>query len=164
MNFNLHAWQIEGYVKLTPNFAKKLNKIIKLKFKSINNFSKICKVNRKSIENICQRRDRRHKGFTKISRLFYITDFLNLDKKYVEKNIELYMDSKTGAYNRVYYNPFPFKINPLVIRLASHLIGDGSIGNGHFRYSQQNVNYISKLSEDITEPIKHLKKNKNFKK
>jgi len=74
------------------------------------------------------------------------------------------MDSKTGAYNRVYHNPFPFKINPLVIRLASHLIGDGSIGNGHFRYSQQNVNSISKLSENITKPIKHLKKNKSFNK
>jgi len=160
MIFTIHAWQIAGYVKLKRRFARKLDKMILSKFSSINKFSKICGINRKSIEGICQRNLKGHHGFTKTYRLFKITDFLKISRKHLEKQIEFYMDSKTGAYNRIYHNPFPFKITPLVIRLVAHLIGDGSVGNGNFRYSQQNVDYIQKLSEILTNPVKNLKKSK----
>jgi len=163
MLFTIHAYNIDGFVKLNHKFARRLNKIIDGKFNSINNFSKVCRVNRKAIEGLCQR-NKGHMGFIKTTRLFVISDFLRLDKRLVEKQISLYKDSKLGAYNRIYRIKFPYAFAPLVIRPIAHMIGDGSIYKDHLRYSQQNVKYIKKLSENITNPVARLKLTRSFNK
>ena len=150
----VHAWEINGFVKLSKNNANSLEKIIKRKYSSFSKFSNDCKVDRRTICRGCQREG---SGFIKISNLFKFTDFLKLRSNSVEKHIEFYKDSKAGAYGRTYRLDFPFMITPKVIRLVSHIVGDGSVYKDCIRYSQNDASYIKKLSEDVVKPLTELK-------
>jgi len=161
--FIIHAWEIDGFVKVSSGFTEYIYELIISKFVSVNKFSKICGINRKAIEGVCQR-NKNHKGFIKTFRLFRLTDYLKINRKYVEKQIEFYADSKTGGYNRIYKINFPLIVTPLVFRLVAHVIGDGTISSGSLRYSQQSTKYIRRLSENIVKPINRLPKSTVFNK
>jgi len=150
----VHAWEINGFVKLSNNNANFLEKIIKRKYSSFSKFSNDCKVDRRTICRACQREG---SGFIKISSLFKFTNFLKLRRNSIEKHIEFYKDSRVGAYGRTYRLDFPFMITPKVIRLVSHIVGDGSVYKDCIKYSQNDASYIKKLSEDVVKPLSELK-------
>ncbi|MDP7180441.1 MAG: hypothetical protein QF824_04180 [Candidatus Woesearchaeota archaeon] len=130
-NMIVHAWDINIYVKLDKEIRGEITKLIIRKYKSFNNFQSKVSLGRKSISALCKG------GFSNILKIIELTNHLNLEKNYIEEHIELFRDSKTGAYNRTYQNIFPLTIDPKIIRIVSHVIGDGSICDSGYRYGQK---------------------------
>lgn len=70
----------------------------------------------------------------KISNLFRVTDALDISKRFVEKNIIAYRDHNAQTEFNL---RFPYKLTPLVLRVISHIPGDGNIRrDGFARWTQ----------------------------
>lgn len=139
----VHAWEINGYVKINNSFGEELKQKILSEYNSFTNLAKKLSFTRKRLPAIC------NGEFTNTNKLFELTDFLGFEKSYAEKQIELYRDSKAGAYNRTYKNMFSLYVSPAIIRIVSHLIGDGSIYEDCATYSQVNVGFMVNLINKI---------------
>lgn len=151
-NLTVHAWDVNAYVKLDVTIRQKIHKLIIEKYASFNNFEKYTQLTRKPVSAICKG------GFANISRVIKLTDFLGFYRNYIEKHIESFRDSKTGAYNRTYKNIFPIRISPSIIRIVAHSIGDGSIDENGIWYGQKfGVQYMNSLILSLIKPNGELK-------
>lgn len=150
----VHAWDVNVYVKLDESLREKIHRLIIAKYTSFNNFEKYANLTRKPVSAICKG------GFANITRIVKLTDFLGLKRNYVEEHIKSFRDSKTGAYNRTYKNIFPIKINPSIVRIVAHTIGDGSIDENGMQYGQKSgVKDMNSLILSLIEPNGELKMN-----
>lgn len=153
-NLTVHALDVNIYVKLDANLRQKIHRWVIEKYLSFNNFEKYAHLTRKPVSAICKG------GFANISRVIKLTDFLGFERNYVEKHIESFRDSKTGAYNRTYKNIFPIKIIPSIIRIVAHSIGDGSIDENGMQYGQKSgVQSMNSLILSLIEPNGELRMN-----
>ncbi len=151
-NLTVHAWNVNIYIKLDESLREEIHRFIKARYTSFNNFEKYTQLTRKPVSAICKG------GFANISRVIKLTDLLGFERNYVEKHIESFRDSKTGAYNRTYKNIFPIRISPSIIRIVAHSIGDGSIDENGMMYGQKNgVQDMNLLILSLIEPNGNLK-------
>lgn len=91
----------------------------------------------------------------RISNLFRLTTSLNIRDNVVEEHIIAYKDHNAQP---PFYMSFPYKINPLVIRIISHIPGDGNIReDGFARWTQNDTIFMQKLLKKLGFKIKSNK-------
>lgn len=139
----VHIWNINCYVKANRRLRKELKNSIRDRYNSFKGTSCHVDISRKRITAIC------NGEFTNVRNLFQLTNLFDMDNKYVEKNIELFRDSKTSAFNRTYPNIFPLGITPAIIRIVAHVIGDGSVYEHSIKYCQKDVSFLNDLISTI---------------
>ena len=151
MKEEIHCWDINIYVKINESLRSEIVNKIKDKYNSFNNFENKTCFDRKTVSSIC------NGFFTNVRKLLKLIDLVGIKKEYVEARITHFRDSKTGAYNRTYENIFPLKLNPSIIRVASHLIGDGTVGKDYLGYGQVNhIKFMEKLINFVVTPCGRL--------
>ncbi|HLC58578.1 MAG TPA: hypothetical protein VJI68_01840 [Candidatus Nanoarchaeia archaeon] len=154
----ISAWDVNIYVNLDSAITAKIRKLIFINYRSFNLAQQKIGISRKTLSSICQG------NFTNVANIFKIKNFFALNNNYVERHIEYFRDSKTGAYNRTYLNIFPVKISPIMIRIVTHLIGDGSVYPGRLWYGQKSeLKYFNSLIHSLLKPIKKLNINSYYK-
>lgn len=138
----VHAWEITGYVKID----KELRDLIRNELRK--NYGAMYKAEK--LLGFSEYHHRlMYKRFKKINILFNLATYARIPFTKVEKHIRKWTDS---TYKQcVYRVKFPVRINPLHLRIASHVIGDGSV---HKVDKYEIYTWIQKS----TKPMKELQK------
>ena len=123
-------------VQVKLDYANQLRALVRTKFGSYKDASKFSTINHVSISKIERR-------CTRIYNWIKIFELLNLDLNEIEEHIIKVADKKIYDIN------FPYKVSPLLIRLAAHIIGDGGFYNNSGRWIQKDVEPIVNLQKQI---------------
>jgi len=144
----VHVWEIKGFVNINKKFKDFIKNQLLLKYGSYQKTSLVInKITGMSISYFLRNED----SFTKISNLFRLTNAVNISKNVVEKNIIEYRDHNSQQPIHI---KFPFKFNPLILRIIAHIPGDGNIRkNGMARWIQNNTKCMKILLKKLGFPI-----------
>lgn len=136
---SIHVWEIDGYIKLEEKFIDYILKKASENYGSLNKAREQLNLN-KYFSN----KNNFYNYFKKADILFKFTDAMNISRSEIEQNIISWKDSKRDLPKGGYQIKFPIQINPLFVRIISHLIGDGNI-NRTSTWMQNNVKPLEKL-------------------
>lgn len=164
----IHAWEIDGYINVKPEFKKFLEKKIIKRYGSI---SKLC--SNLTLSTSIYRFFKLEEGFLPIWKFFNITDVLKVSRKKGEKNIILFKDSSNTPPYKIY---FPLQVTLPMFRVIAHLPGDGCNGCKiaatskrsliisrywvNMRWSQKNIKPMQDLLTYLFPNYKFLNKEK----
>ncbi len=98
-------------------------------------------------ESVVRRMLGKRDGGVRINSFFAITDFLGMDRYFVEKEIIAWKDQSCGW--RPFTGKFPFELTPLAFRIVAHLIGDGNPSKGSFYQKNKHIHYMVDLIEKV---------------
>jgi len=145
----IHVWEIEGFVNIEKNFKDSIRNQLLLKYGSYQKTSRIIgKITGVSLSYFL----RKEHSFMRINNLFRLTNALKIPNNIVERKIIKYRDH--GA-QQPFSIRFPFKINPLIIRIIAHIPGDGNIRkDGLARWIQKDTRPMQILLKKLGFPIK----------
>lgn len=148
----VHVWGIKGFVNINKKFKDFIKNQLLLKYGSYQKTSLvISKITGMQISYFL----RNEGSFMRISNLFRLTNSINISKNIVEKNIIEYRDHNS---QQSIYPKFPFKFNPLVLRIIAHIPGDGNIRkDGVTRWIQNNTKNMRLLLKKLGFPTNQTK-------
>ena len=145
----IHVWEIEGFINIEKKFKESIKNQLLLKYSSYQKTSRIIgKITGASLSYFL----RKENSYMRINNLFRLTNALKIPKNVVERKIIKYRDH--GA-QQPFSIRFPFKINPLIIRVIAHIPGDGNIRkDGFARWIQKDTRPMKILLKKLGFPIK----------
>lgn len=145
----IHVWKIEGFVNIEKKFKESIKNQLLLKYGSYQKTSSIIgKITGMHLSYFL----RKENSFISINKLFRLTNALKIPNNVVERKIIKYRDH--GA-QQSFLIRFPFKINPLIIRVIAHIPGDGNIRkDGFARWIQKDTRPMKILLKKLGFPIK----------
>lgn len=148
----VHVWEIKGFVNINKKFKDFIKNQLLLKYGSYQKTSLVIgKITGVSISYFLRNED----SFMKLSNLFKLTNVLNIPNNVVEKNIVEYRDHNSQQPICI---KFPYKINPLILRIIAHIPGDGNIRkDGMARWTQNDTKCMQILIKKLGFPIKQTK-------
>ncbi|MBU3904804.1 MAG: hypothetical protein KJ906_01485 [Nanoarchaeota archaeon] len=140
----VHSWEIKGRYKVNKILRNMVRERIRENYGSLRKWQKIYKLSDYHHRKL-------HKKFTRSDILFKIIDSVNIPRHMAEKYI-----NEVLLWNEMYLKiKFPYELNPFHIRIASHVIGDGSCYKTDkfvgFCWGQKDVEPLKLLQEDILE-------------
>jgi len=139
----IHAWELKGIIHTTIEFKLEIRRRVLEKFKSFQNAARnIGNITGVSISFFL----RNEKVFMKTHKLYRITDNIGLPREEVERHIDLFKDFTNGP---VFHIKFPVRFTPLMLRVISHVTGDGCASSNMLRWTQQDTTPLQKLIKSI---------------
>lgn len=139
----IHAWEIDGYVKLDKKFTDEIIKNLYDKYGSLNKARLSL-----NLSSHYTNKNNLYKSYKKSNILFKLIDIAKLPRSTAEKHIISWKDSKRDLPKGGYKIKFPITISPIHIRIISHLIGDGNISRPS-TWMQNNVEPLEKLQKKL---------------
>jgi len=149
---SVHVWEIKGLVNIDKKFKDTIKNQLLLKYGSYEKTSLIVgKATGVTISYFLRNKE----SFMRISNLFRLTNSLDISSNVVETHIIAYRDHNAQPS---FYISFPYKFNPLVLRIIAHIPGDGNIRkDGMARWIQNDTKCMKILLKKLGFPIKPSK-------
>jgi len=135
---SVHAWEIEGYIKIKKELRDQIREGLKKKYGSLHKAEIAL-----GLSDYYHRK--LHETFTRKDILFRLIKESNIPKNKAERDI---IEWKDTVSQKSYPISFPSKISPLHIRIISHLIGDGTIGS-NYTWCQKDVTPLEVLIKKL---------------
>ncbi|MBI1978515.1 MAG: hypothetical protein HYS62_00450 [Candidatus Aenigmarchaeota archaeon] len=148
--FLVHAWELKGYVKVDKKIRDTIRECFRRHYGALYKAEEILRVSESHHRLL-------HKRFVSTKVLFRLAKYAKVDFIKVEKHIEKWSDSPYQKY--IYDVKFPIKMTPLYLRVASHVIGDGTASKTgkytQYIWTQKSVYPMKQLQRALLG--KHLK-------
>ena len=135
---NVHAWEIEGYGKVDLYLRDLIRKKLIEKYGSLHKAEIALKLSDYYHRKL-------HQTFRRKDILFRLVDEAEINKNEAEEHIQEWIDTKP---HKPYFIQFPIEINPIIIRIISHIIGDGTLGS-NFTWTQKDVTPLENLEKRV---------------
>jgi len=134
----VHAWEIDGYAKITKELRDLIRKGLKEKYGSLHKAEIALKLSDYYHRKL-------HETFTRKDILFRLIKEANIKYQIAEKHIIEWRDSMSRENYKI---SFPIKLNIIHTRIVSHIIGDGTI-TSNYTWCQKDVFPMKILQERL---------------
>lgn len=134
----VHAWEIDGYAKITKELRDLIRKGLKEKYGSLHKAEIALKLSDYYHRKL-------HETFRRKDILFRLVKEAGIKEGIAERHIIEWRDAMSRENYRI---SFPLKLNIIHTRIVSHIIGDGTI-TSNYTWCQKDISPMKNLQERL---------------